>query len=947
MSRKFLVPIDLNTNELQNAVIQGLGNDPTGVNGRIYYNNSSTTAGVLKYYNGSSWLTLATGGSGLYVGSTLFTIGNSSGSVTTLSGMTSITSTTFVGNLTGNADTATSATSAGALSPGANINGTLFTGSSAITITANTTAALTVGTGLQLDSGTTFNGSAARTISISSSVVTETGTQTLTNKTLTTPTIQGTGAYFSGSTSGTITLLANATAGTNTLTLPASTGTIATTSYVDTSIANSQAGFNVHTAVKVATTANLTGTYTAGSADLSQGTGIGATFVGTAANIGTIDGVLLVANDRVLLKNQTNQVHNGIYVVTTVSTNITLTRATDFDNSVAGEVFPGDLVYVTAGTANGGSTWAMNTTGTATTPTNAVRIGTDNINWVQFAGTTGGVLPVTNGGTGANTLTGVLYGNGTSAFTAATGAQIATAIGSTAVTNSTNATNTTNVTVADDTSTATAFYPIFTATATSSGAVATRVSSTKLTYTPSTGTLSTTLFSGSGASLTNLNASNVSSGTLPGARGVTSGSTSASFVTYNGTTTTVGQFDGGTTDPSSNTTRLNYNGPFYANNLYSVGDATLKANLVFSSDNVSIKNTGSHTFTIQGPTSGNLLIGTQLTSGSIEIANGNLWTTGTLNIGSGITSSGTKTINIGTNGATGSTTTIAIGTNAGTTPTTTINGTVKLGATTFATNGLLKTSATNGTLALATAGTDYVVSLAGTTNRVTVSGSNGVLTVTAPQDIHTGATPQFAGLGLGTTAPAAGLTVSGGKITAAAGVAGYASLLITAGSADPTSPTSGDIWNNAGVLKFRDAASTSQVVALAGAAGTTLNSAILYSSLTRVGLSSIGFVKSDASGNLTVDTSTYTKKYNATTTVSYSAGSQTWSIPASTHGLGATAGLTVQLYDTTTPANSQSLVEADVTINTTGTGGAIGDVTISWVQVGTAAIGAYRVVIVG
>ena len=61
-------------------------------------------------------------------------------------------------------------------------------------------------------------------------------------------------------------------------------------------------------------------------------------------------------------------------------------------------------------------------------------------------GTTGsitlaGTLNVANGGTGANTLSGVVYGNGTSAFTSATGSQIATAIGTTAVTNATNATN--------------------------------------------------------------------------------------------------------------------------------------------------------------------------------------------------------------------------------------------------------------------------------------------------------------------------------------------------------------------------------------------------------------------------------------------------------------------------------------------------------------------------
>jgi len=52
-----------------------------------------------------------------------------------------------------------------------------------------------------------------------------------------------------------------------------------------------------------------------------------------------------------------------------------------------------------------------------------------------------GTLPVGNGGTGATTLSGVIYGNGTSAFTAATGSQIVSAIGSSAVTNATNAAN--------------------------------------------------------------------------------------------------------------------------------------------------------------------------------------------------------------------------------------------------------------------------------------------------------------------------------------------------------------------------------------------------------------------------------------------------------------------------------------------------------------------------
>ena len=55
-------------------------------------------------------------------------------------------------------------------------------------------------------------------------------------------------------------------------------------------------------------------------------------------------------------------------------------------------------------------------------------------------------VTVPYGGTGVATLTGLAYGNGTSAFTAATGSQVVSVIGSTAVTNATNATNATTAT---------------------------------------------------------------------------------------------------------------------------------------------------------------------------------------------------------------------------------------------------------------------------------------------------------------------------------------------------------------------------------------------------------------------------------------------------------------------------------------------------------------------
>ena len=189
---------------------------------------------------------------------------------------------------------------------------------------------------------------------------------------------------------------------------------------------------------------------------------------------------------------------------------------------------------------------------------------------ISYSGT---ALPVANGGTGATTLTGVVYGNGTSAFTAATGAQIATAIGATAVTNATNATNTG---ITNDAATAVAVYPTWVTANT--GNLPQKTTSAALSFVPSTGTLSATVFSGSGASLSALNASNLSTGTVPGDRGVTAGSATSSFVEYNGTTATAGQFDGGTTTPTG-TTRLNYGGYFYPTfiNLTGSGDTATAA----------------------------------------------------------------------------------------------------------------------------------------------------------------------------------------------------------------------------------------------------------------------------------------------------------------------------------------------------------------------------------
>jgi hypothetical protein len=204
-----------------------------------------------------------------------------------------------------------------------------------------------------------------------------------TSPTIVSPTITGT------ATAATI----NATKLTVTATATASTD-VTNKAYVD---ATAQ-GLNVHPYVRVASTAPITGTYTDGTTDQSQGLGIGATFVFTTAQI---DGQTLAYPDRVLLKDQTDAKQNGIYFVsTTPSATITLTRATDANNSVAGQVAAGDYVFADLGTTNANSSWVIDAAGTATTPPKGIRIGTDNITISQFgnAGTYTAGVGITKSG---------------------------------------------------------------------------------------------------------------------------------------------------------------------------------------------------------------------------------------------------------------------------------------------------------------------------------------------------------------------------------------------------------------------------------------------------------------------------------------------------------------------------------------------------------------------
>ena len=127
-------------------------------------------------------------------------------------------------------------------------------------------------------------------------------------------------------------------------------------------------GLHIHASVKAATTAALTGSVT-----YDNGTsGVGATLT-LATPLSTLDGYSLVNGDRVLIKNQANAAHNGIYIRTSSTV---FTRAADF-NTVA-EIASGDFLFVSNGTING------NTGHVQTIP--MVTIGSTNITFEQFSG---------------------------------------------------------------------------------------------------------------------------------------------------------------------------------------------------------------------------------------------------------------------------------------------------------------------------------------------------------------------------------------------------------------------------------------------------------------------------------------------------------------------------------------------------------------------------------
>jgi len=193
---------------------------------------------------------------------------------------------------------------------------------------------IVAGTGLDK----TYDDSAGTlTIDIDSTVTTNSGTQTLTNKTLGSSTALG----------------ANLDAASYKITnlgTPTSSSDAATKAYVD---AVSE-GLHVHPAANVYVAANVT--------------------IATALEAGdTIDGITLTEGMRVLVNGQTTQSQNGIYVIQATGGPV---RAADFDT--AAEVDSGDFIFVSSGNNYANTGWVQ-TLRPAT-------IGTDAISFTQFSG---------------------------------------------------------------------------------------------------------------------------------------------------------------------------------------------------------------------------------------------------------------------------------------------------------------------------------------------------------------------------------------------------------------------------------------------------------------------------------------------------------------------------------------------------------------------------------
>ncbi len=380
MAKQFLTGLNLNKNELLNARIQNLASAPANpVAGQIYYNTGDNT---LRYWNGTAWLTLAQGGdlsSAINAAINLLTTDDieegsnnlyytterakdDAANLLTSATLTNITITGDGDGLVITAENGVAGSDTDDLTEGTTnlyfteqrARDSVSAGDGLDYISGTGVFSVDTGYGLQIDGSgqlevdstaiasqtdvsnavSTHSALTTGVHGVSGDVVGTSDAQELTNKSL------GSGTVFTANVDADGFTLTN-------LPEPTNASDAATKAYVD-SVAE---GLHVHASVVAATTANI---------NLATG------------GLLTVDGVTLVAGDRVLVKNQTTGAENGIYVAAVGA----WSRAADYNS--ASEIDPGDFVYVTGGTTYGGTGWVQEQVVTT--------LGSDGITWAQFSG---------------------------------------------------------------------------------------------------------------------------------------------------------------------------------------------------------------------------------------------------------------------------------------------------------------------------------------------------------------------------------------------------------------------------------------------------------------------------------------------------------------------------------------------------------------------------------